>query len=60
MGSVARTAIVPVQDLLGLGSAARMNRPGTTAGNWAWRVLPGELDDEVGARLRDLTVTYGR
>ena len=41
--SVANVAIVPVQDLLGLGSEARMNRPGTDRGNWAFRLSPGAL-----------------
>ena len=43
LASVADTAIVPAQDLLGLGSEARMNRPGTIGGNWRWRLLPGQL-----------------
>ena len=37
-----------------------MNRPGTTHGNWAWRVLDEELAPAVAARLRELTLTYGR
>jgi len=41
--SVADTAIVPAQDLLGLGSEARMNTPGTLGENWAWRLLKGEM-----------------
>jgi len=49
-----------VQDLLGLGSDARMNYPGTSSGNWSFRLKPGALTPEVAARLRDLTVTYGR
>jgi 4-alpha-glucanotransferase len=60
LASIANTAIVPVQDLLGLGSDARMNVPGTTVGNWAFRLLPGELSDAVGARLRKLSSTYER
>ncbi len=57
--SVANLAIAPVQDLLGLGSEARMNLPGTSERNWEWRLetLPGP---EVQARLRELTATYGR
>lgn len=58
--SVARVAIATVQDLLGLGPEARMNRPGTTEGNWAWRLREGALTDEVGHRLADLTWLYGR
>jgi 4-alpha-glucanotransferase len=58
--SVARLAMAPVQDVLGLGTEDRMNRPGTAAGNWDWRLAPGALDAPLAARLRDLTATYGR
>ena len=60
MGSVANVAIVPVQDLLGLGSNARMNQPGTATGNWSFRLEPGALTPAVADRLRDLSETYGR
>ena len=50
LASVADTAIVPAQDLLGLGSEARMNRPGTIGGNWRWRLLPGQLSDDIAAK----------
>jgi 4-alpha-glucanotransferase len=55
MRSVARYVVTPVQDLLGLGADARMNTPGTTDGNWGWRMAPDALDAGVGARLADLT-----
>jgi 4-alpha-glucanotransferase len=58
--SAANTAIVPLQDILGLGEEARMNRPSTTQGNWQWRLLPEQLTDKVTRRLRDLTEIYGR
>jgi len=58
--SVANVAIVPAQDLLGLGSAARMNRPGTDRGNWAFRLEPGALSPAIAARLRGICVTYDR
>lgn len=58
--SKADTAIFPVQDILGLGSEARMNRPGTEVGNWRWRLSPGMLTPEVASRLRALTRQYGR
>jgi len=58
--SVAETAILPMQDLLGLGSEARMNRPATTDGNWAWRVLPEQIDPALGAELAKMTGLYGR
>jgi 4-alpha-glucanotransferase len=54
-GSPANLAIVPAQDVLGLGSDARMNRPGEVEGNWRWQLKPGELTDEHAGRLRDLT-----
>lgn len=60
MSSVAKLAIVPLQDVLGLGSECRMNRPGTLKGNWEWRVHPDQLTDEVGIRLRDLTDLFER
>jgi 4-alpha-glucanotransferase len=60
LSSVADTAIVPVQDVLGLGSAARMNYPGRAEGNWAWRLLPDQLKDGHAERLRELTELYGR
>jgi 4-alpha-glucanotransferase len=46
-------AIVPVQDLLGLGSEARMNKPATVRGNWAWRLKGGELTPNLARRLRE-------
>lgn len=58
MASVARFAIFPLQDVLGLGSSARMNRPGTTNGNWEWRVRT--LPPDAGKRLAALTETFGR
>jgi 4-alpha-glucanotransferase len=58
--SVANTAIVTAQDLLRLGSEARMNTPGTTGGNWQWRYRRGALDSETASWLGNLTQTYGR
>ena len=60
MGSPAVLTIVPVQDVLGLGSEGRMNRPGKTEGNWAWRLKRGQLTDEHAARLRAATERGGR
>jgi 4-alpha-glucanotransferase len=54
LGSVARLAVVPAQDLLGLGSEARMNTPGTAAGNWSWQAADGVFDEALAARLRTL------
>jgi 4-alpha-glucanotransferase len=58
--SVADLAITPVQDLLGLGTAARMNYPGRPEGNWRWRFTEGALTDELLARLHEWTEVYGR
>lgn len=58
--SVADTAIFPLQDLLGLGSEARMNRPGQAAGNWEWRVNAGATSSELAARVANLTRCYER
>jgi 4-alpha-glucanotransferase len=60
LGSVANTAVIPLQDVLGLGTEARMNLPNSTAGNWAWRVKPGALTSEIASRLKGLTELYGR
>jgi len=58
--SHAQTTIVPIQDILGLGREARMNRPGIAGGNWSFRVLPGQLDDALAARVADVCRLYGR
>ncbi len=58
--SIARTAIVPLQDVLDLGSEARVNTPGAPEGNWAWRVQADQLDAAHAERLAELTVLYGR
>jgi 4-alpha-glucanotransferase len=58
--SVADCAIAPLQDVLGLGSKARMNTPGTQSGNWGWRFAAGQLKEEAMARLGDLTHLYNR
>ncbi len=58
--SVADMAIIPLQDVLGLGNEARMNSPGKFGGNWAWRFREGDLLPEYSARLRQMAQTYGR
>jgi 4-alpha-glucanotransferase len=58
--SPAGLAIVPAQDVIGLGSEARMNMPGTSRGNWRWRLRPGQLTDAQAARLRAATEQAGR
>ncbi|HWJ82964.1 MAG TPA: 4-alpha-glucanotransferase [Nocardioides sp.] len=54
MTSTARLAVVPAQDLLGLGSEARMNTPGTDRGNWSWQAPAGAFDAALAARVRAL------
>ena len=58
--SVADMAVVTVQDLLKQGSTARMNIPGTSAGNWQWRYRPGALNADTIRWLGELTETFGR
>jgi 4-alpha-glucanotransferase len=58
--SVADTAIFPLQDVLSLGSEARMNTPGTASGNWTWRFSGHALTDGLAERLRDMTGIFGR
>ena len=58
--STARTAIVPLQDVLDLGPEARMNVPGATHGNWSWRVRLEQLDPQHAQCLAQLTRIYGR
>ncbi len=60
LASVAEVAVVPLQDLLGLGSAARMNLPGEPGGNWGWRFTADQLTPSLASRLRELIATYGR
>jgi 4-alpha-glucanotransferase len=59
-GSVANTAIIPLQDLLGLDGIARMNIPGAGENNWAWRLLPGQITPEAEDALRSWTEIYNR
>lgn len=60
LASVAGCAVLPLQDLLGLGDQARLNTPGTAAGNWSWRYPAGALDPALATRLRHLFALYGR
>jgi 4-alpha-glucanotransferase len=60
IASVAGMAVIPLQDVLGLGSEARMNVPASAENNWRWRFLQDQLRPEIGARLLDLTGLYGR
>jgi 4-alpha-glucanotransferase len=58
--SVATLAIVPLQDLLELGSEARLNTPGTAQGNWGWKLSPPALGPELAQRCAALNQLYGR
>ncbi len=60
MSSVADVCIIPMQDILGLGSSARMNRPQEAQGYWRWRLKPEELQDTAMQNLKKLTQIYGR
>ncbi len=60
-GSVADTVIIPMQDVLGLDSSARMNTPGRAEGNWGWRVTTEQLEQtSARERLADLAAVYDR
>ena len=60
MASVADTVILTMQDLLGLGSSARMNVPSTAFGNWQWRALESDFSPFLARKLKNLTALYGR
>ena len=60
LASRADTAIFPMQDLLNLGSKARMNVPGTAADNWRWRFSWGDVTAEMQDRLKDWSCQYHR
>ena len=60
MMSTAKTCIIPIQDWMGLDNSARMNVPGTTNANWSWRLLPGQVTDELGQEILAATKQYNR
>ena len=60
LGSVAELAVIPAQDLLGLGSQARLNKPGTTRGNWQWRLPEQALSEELARHCARLNASFGR
>jgi 4-alpha-glucanotransferase len=60
LASVANTAIIPLQDILGCGSEGRMNLPGSVSGNWKWRFRPGATTRDLANRVKQLTVLYDR
>ena len=56
----AKDCIIPIQDWLGLDNSARMNQPGTVNVNWSWRLLPGQITEELGVEMLSATKRYGR
>ena len=60
MASAANICVIPVQDWLGLDNTSRMNVPGTVDINWSWRLLPGQVTDELAAEMLIITKRYGR
>jgi 4-alpha-glucanotransferase len=60
MASVAQLAVLPMQDLLRLGSEARLNTPGTAIGNWSWRLPEHSLTAELAQRFALLNRVFGR
>ena len=60
LASVADTAVIPLQDLLGLGNEARMNLPNSRKGNWRWRYRDDMLTDDLAKKLKRLSELYGR
>ena len=58
--SVSDMCIIPIQDYLGLGSEARINVPSTVGLNWKWRLLPGDIDNELLNEIYNITKVYGR
>jgi len=60
LGSVAQLAVIPAPDLLGLGSDARINHPGTVGGNWQWQVPPGALGADLARHYARLNAAFGR
>lgn len=60
LSSVSDTAIIPMQDYLGLGSEARINTPSTLGDNWKWRMVQGQLCDELADKIYNMSKLYGR
>ena len=60
MMSPADTCIIPIQDYMGLDNSCRMNQPSTVGKNWRWRLVPGQLTEEICAELNAMARRYGR
>lgn len=60
LASVSDTAIIPIQDYLGLDTQARINTPSTLGTNWKWRLVKGQCSEELAVRIRSMVKLYGR
>ncbi len=60
LASVADLAVIPIQDYLCLGGEARINKPSTLGNNWKWRLLSGQITEELTEKMYDMTKLYGR
>ncbi|MBD5475729.1 MAG: 4-alpha-glucanotransferase [Lachnospiraceae bacterium] len=60
IASVSDTAVIPMQDYLGLGSEARINTPSTLGDNWKWRMVKGQLSQELAEKIFNMCKLYGR
>ncbi len=60
LACVSQTAIIPMQDWLGLGAEARLNTPSTSQGNWKWRMAPDAATPTLAQHIHSLTQLYGR
>ena len=60
LSSVPKLVVLPMQDLLGLGSSARMNTPGTVVGNWTWAMEWSQVPPDLAERIRTAAQRYGR
>ena len=60
LGSVADLAVIPLQDYLCLGTEARINLPSTLGNNWKWRLVPGQVTDEMLEKMCHLNKLFGR
>jgi 4-alpha-glucanotransferase len=60
MSSVAKTAIIPMQDILNLPSDYRMNIPSTITNNWKWRMLDNQITPEITAKMAEMTQIFFR
>ena len=59
-GSVAKTVIIPLQDILNLDAQARMNMPAEAQNNWSWRLLPGQVTPEIENKLKEWVWVFDR